>query len=76
MRTSDFYRNTEKNIATLAPIGFSVEQQEQLAKSIAEILKRWNNDFAFTGNISFHIYPVAVKRKLEVVHIIFQCIQY
>ncbi len=33
----DFYRNTEKNIAALAPSRFSTEQQEQLAKSIAEI---------------------------------------
>ena len=33
----DFYRNTEKNIAALSPTGFSAKQQEQLAKSIAEI---------------------------------------
>ncbi len=33
----DFYRNTEKNIAALSPNKFSAEQQEQLAKSIAEI---------------------------------------
>lgn len=33
----DFYRNTEKNISALAPSRFSAEQQEQLAKSIAEI---------------------------------------
>lgn len=33
----DFYRNTEKNIAALTPSSFSAEQQEQLAKCIAEI---------------------------------------
>lgn len=33
----DFYRNTERNIAALSPGKFSVEQQEQLAKGIAEI---------------------------------------
>ena len=33
----DFYRNTEKNIAALSPSSFSTEQQEQLAKCIAEI---------------------------------------
>ena len=33
----DFYRNTEKNMATLALGRFSVRQQEQLAKSLAEI---------------------------------------
>ena len=33
----DFYRNTEKDMATLALGRFSVRQQEQLAKSLAEI---------------------------------------
>ena len=33
----DFYRNTEKNISALAPSRFLVEQQEELAKRIAEI---------------------------------------
>lgn len=33
----DLYRNTEKNIAVLAPCKFSVEQQAQLAKIMAEI---------------------------------------
>lgn len=33
----DFYCGTEKNIAGLAPSSFSTEQQEQLAKCIAEI---------------------------------------
>lgn len=33
----DFYRNTERNMAALSPIEFSLEKQEQLAKSIAEI---------------------------------------
>lgn len=33
----DHYRNTQKNIAAFAPRKFSAEQQEQLAKSIAEI---------------------------------------
>lgn len=33
----DFYRNTEKNIASLGIIKFSVELQEQLAKYIAQI---------------------------------------
>ena len=33
----DFYRNTEKNMASLALTEFPAEKQEQLAKSIAEI---------------------------------------
>lgn len=33
----DFYRNTEKNVATLSPGKLPFEQQEQLAKSMAEI---------------------------------------
>lgn len=33
----DLYRNTEKNIAILAPDKFSVERQTQLAKTIAKI---------------------------------------
>jgi len=33
----DLYRNTEKNISALSPYEFSVKQQEQLAKSLAEI---------------------------------------
>ena len=33
----DFYGNTQKNIASLAPFNCSIEQQEQLAKSIAGI---------------------------------------
>lgn len=33
----DFYRSTGKNISALAPCRFSAAQQEQLAKSIAEI---------------------------------------
>ena len=33
----DFYRGTARKMAPLAPIGFSAELQNQLAKSIAEI---------------------------------------
>ena len=33
----DFYRNTEKNISELSLSKFSVEQQDQLSKNIAEI---------------------------------------
>lgn len=37
----DLYRNTENNIAALAPGRFPVEQQEQLAKRIAEIAQSY-----------------------------------
>lgn len=33
----DFYRHTEKNIAALRPVSFPAEQQERLAKGLAEI---------------------------------------
>lgn len=62
----DFYRNTEKNISALAPSRFSAEQQEQLAKSIAEIAHSYGLrvDTCAEG-IELHQYGIEHARCID-----------
>lgn len=62
----DFYRNTGKNISALAPSRFSVEQQEQLAKSIAEIAHSYGLrvDTCAEG-IELHQYGIEHARCID-----------
>lgn len=62
----DFYRNTGKNISALAPSRFSAEQQEQLAKSIAEIAHSYGLrvDTCAEG-IELHQYGIEHARCID-----------